>query len=45
MAPVNHGATQNDLVAYAAGFFDGEGCVVYKQYKNKKKVVGNGTLI
>jgi hypothetical protein len=36
MAPVNHGATQNDLVAYAAGLFDGEGCVVYKQYKIKK---------
>mgnify|MGYP001430537916 CR=1 FL=1 len=36
MAQENHGATQNDLIAYAAGLFDGEGCVVYKQYRVKK---------
>ena len=36
MAQENHGETQNDLIAYAAGLFDGEGCVVYKQYRVKK---------
>ncbi len=36
MAQENHGAAQNDLIAYAAGLFDGEGCVVYKQYRVKK---------
>ena len=36
MAQASHGETQNDLIAYAAGLFDGEGCVVYKQYKVKK---------
>ena len=41
---IRRGVPSNDMIAYLAGLFDGEGSVTYKQYLEKRKTRPNPAL-